>query len=149
MIRRLFTAVLRHRWAVLGLTMLGTAGGYMATRMVVPQYYGQATVWIESGRREGGADRGPIRSEQLLASFGWVDLLKSDVVLDSVVHTRRLYLSVGPGADSALFADFALAPRFAPGQYTLAVKPDGTYQLRNGSSNGDLCTPPNERRHRL
>jgi tyrosine-protein kinase Etk/Wzc len=123
--------VLRYKWAVLALTLVGTAGGYVASRSVAPQYVAQATVWIEGGRREGGADRGPIRSEQLLASFGWVDLLRSYVVLDEVVHTQRLYLSLRAGGDSALFSDFALAPRFAPGDYTLSVRGDGTYELRN------------------
>jgi tyrosine-protein kinase Etk/Wzc len=131
MVRRLVGAVLRYKWAVLALTLVGTAGGYVASRSVAPQYVAQATVWIEGGRREGGADRGPIRSEQLLASFGWVDLLRSYVVLDEVVHTQRLYLSLRAGGDSALFSDFALAPRFAPGDYTLSVRGDGTYELRN------------------
>ncbi|HEM45700.1 MAG TPA: hypothetical protein ENO23_01515, partial [Alphaproteobacteria bacterium] len=58
--RRLFAAVLRHKWLVLALTVLGAAAGFVATRFMPDQYTAQATVWIEGG--SGRGESGPIRS---------------------------------------------------------------------------------------
>jgi hypothetical protein len=45
-----------------------------------------------------GRDAGPIASGQLLGSaVGWLDLLRSHVVLDDVVRQWRLYLEPGRG----------------------------------------------------
>lgn len=132
MLRRVVSAVLRYRWGVLAVLLLGTAGGYGASRFVPAEYRAQATVWIEVGQRAGGRDRGPIRSEQLLDSYGWVDLLKSYVVLDDAVRRERLYLTLSNPADSALFSNLQLAERFAPGEYTLTTRADGTVELHTG-----------------
>jgi capsular exopolysaccharide synthesis family protein len=130
MIRRLLTAVIRHRWAVIGMTILGSGAGYAASRYVHPVYRAQGSLWIEVAP-EQGRDRGPIRSGPVLESFGWVELLESFAVLDNVVRDQRLYLSTPP-ADSGLFASFHLAERFAPGSYRLDLRADGTYELKSG-----------------
>ena len=129
-LRRILSAVMRYRWAVIGVVLLGTAGGYTASRMVPAEYSAQAAVWIEMGPRPGVRDRGPIRSEQLLDSYGWIDLLKSYVVLDEVVRRERLFLSLNDPADSAVFKNLQLADRFAPGAYTLSVHSDGSFDLQ-------------------
>ena len=129
-LRRVLSAVLRYRWAVIGVVLLGSAGGYTASRMVPAEYQAQAAVWIEISPRPGVRDRGPIRSEQLLDSYGWIDLLKSYVVLDEVVRRERLYLSLSDPADSTVFTNFQLAERFAPGAYTLDIHGDSTFELQ-------------------
>ena len=130
MLRRIMSAVLRYKWAVLAVLLVGTAAGYGASRLVTPQYRASATVWIEGGGREQqGRQGGPIRSERLLDASGWVDLLKSFVVLDEVVRHERLYLTLKNPADSALFAGFQLADRFAPGTYTLTTSQNGSVEL--------------------
>jgi len=86
----------------------------------------QATIWIEVGNdRRAGGGLGPIRSSQLLDARAWIELLRSYVVLDSVVQERHLYLGFGGPADSAAFAAFSLAERFRPGHYRLAVDDAG------------------------
>ena len=82
--RRHGTAVWRHRWWILGLTVLGTIGGVGASRVLPPRYLVQATIWIQSSEARGTPDRGPIGANQLLAPTAWGDLLKSYVVLDAV-----------------------------------------------------------------
>lgn len=132
MLRRVLSAVLRYRWTVLSVLVLGTAGGYAASRFVPAQYRAQATVWIESAPQTGGRERGPIRSAQLLDSYGWVDLIRSYVVLDDAVRREHLYLTLRTSADSALFRNFALSDHFAPGEYTLTTRADGTFELQAG-----------------
>ena len=125
--RRYLSAVVRYRWWVLLLSALGFGAGFAVTRILKPSYMAQATIWIEAGneRRGGGVDQGPIRSSQLLDARAWLDLLKSYVVLDSVVRERQLYLrSIGLGS-SATFASFSLAERFRPGKYRLDVDDSG------------------------
>ena len=70
-------------------------------------------------------EQGPIRQVQLLASGGWVDLLRSYVVLDQVVSSQRLYLTAPAGLDSTVFAEFSLRERFLPGTYRLSVDQAG------------------------
>jgi tyrosine-protein kinase Etk/Wzc len=124
--RRYWSAVIRHRWWVLLFSSLGLAAGVGAARILKPHYLAQATIWIEVGNdRRGGGGAGPIRSSQLLDAGAWLELLKSYVVLDSVVRERHLYLRFGAPADSTAFASFALAERFRPGQYRLTVDDAG------------------------
>jgi tyrosine-protein kinase Etk/Wzc len=134
MIRRLITAVLRHRWAVLALTILGTGAGYAASRFVRPVYRAQASLWIETGPEQGSRDRGPIRTAPLIGSFGWVELMKSFVVLDEVVREQRLYLWPHQASDSTALAGLHLADRFAPGVYRLEIRADSTFMLRAGKA---------------
>jgi capsular exopolysaccharide synthesis family protein len=119
---------------VIGVTLAGTAAGYAASRFVPAVYRAQAALWIESGRQGGGRERGPIRSAELLDTYGWVELLKSFIVLDEVVREQRLYLSVGRGADSGLFDGLHLAPTFTAGPYRLEIQPNGDFELRSGES---------------
>src|SRR6058998_4085638 len=81
--RRVLSAVLRFKWLICGVTVLGTTAGFGVARFVRPQYGAQSTIWIdatESERWGQGQDRGPIRQGQLLDPQAWVDLLKSYVV---------------------------------------------------------------------
>ena len=123
--KRYLAALWRFKWLVLVVVVAGTSAGVAATRFVHPQYQAQATIWIEgSGAEPGG---GPIRPSRLLQSQAWVDLLRSYVVLDSVVRELRLYLNQSSPADSALFAGFNLKQRFIPGEYLLTIDAPGTH----------------------
>jgi capsular exopolysaccharide synthesis family protein len=125
--RRYIAALRRYKWLLVVAPALGTAGGAVAGRVVRPEYLAQATIWVEAGGRvTGGMDRepGPIRTSGLLESQGWMDLLKSYVVLDHAVGTLRLYLHHA-AEDSTLFRGFALRERFVPGAYRLEVGRDG------------------------
>ena len=80
---------------------LGTLVGVGGARLLPPRYLAQATIWIQASEPRG-ADRGPIGADQLLAASAWADLLKSYVVLDSVVRELRLYLHPDRSALPAL-----------------------------------------------
>jgi len=122
---RYVAALWRYKYLILLVTLVGSAAGVLAARYVVKEEYeAQATIWIEatSGTQTGRGS--PIRSELLLQSFAWVDLLKSYLVLDSVVVEEKLYLEV-EGADVASLAGFGLKQRFRPGKYRFVVGPEG------------------------
>lgn len=129
--RRMLQVLLRYKWAVVLVTMLGTAAGVWATRLVDPQFQVQATLWIDQPNpRQGGRERGPIRTSQLLEPVAWVDLLKSYVVLDHVVREMRLYLQLPSPQDTAVMRSFGLTDGFRPGAYQFTAYDNGTYELQ-------------------
>ncbi|HVH10754.1 MAG TPA: GNVR domain-containing protein [Gemmatimonadales bacterium] len=132
--RRVGAAVLRFRWLILAVTLLGGLVGVAATRILSPVYVAQGTIWIdESGRGDArGAVRGPIGPGQLLEREAWVDLLRSFAVLDYVVRAERLYLTVRP-ADRAALAPFDVAEHYRPGEYELAIDPSARYTLADAN----------------
>jgi len=121
--RRAWSAVKRHKWIVLACIVLGTAGGVAAFQFVPLKYVAQATVWVETP--PGRDDRGPIQQGQLLASIGWVDLMRSYTVLDEAIRRERLYLKPANAADAPFFRDFELDTRFALGNYKISVSASG------------------------
>jgi capsular exopolysaccharide synthesis family protein len=121
---RYLAAVRRYRYWVVLTTVVGFAGAVGATRLLKPQFAAQATLWVETSSRED-ASRGPIQPDQLLAAQGWVDLLRSYVVLDDVVRQMRLYVQPDREADSSTFAGFAIDNQFLPGEYRLSVDATG------------------------
>jgi succinoglycan biosynthesis transport protein ExoP len=126
--RRMFAALGRYKWLVLGCSIAGLAAGVGISRFVPPRYRVQATIWIDIGdpRSQGGSrgQSGPIRPDQLLPGAAWLDLLRSYVVLDTVVSELRLYLSTRP-ADRILFETFRLKDRFRAGEYRLELEEGG------------------------
>jgi tyrosine-protein kinase Etk/Wzc len=128
--RRMLGAVLRYKWMVLGLVIVGSTLGVLGSRYVPPVYVAQATVWVPTQQRDS---RGPIQQEVLFDSRGWIELLKTSfVVLDDVVRDLQLYLQPASPEDSAAFASFRLQDRFVPGSYGLVVSPDGQrFDLRS------------------
>lgn len=124
--QRYFAAVARYKWMILAVTLVGTGAGWIGTRFVPLTFVAQATLWIEGGSR---ALEGPIRTPELLQPEAWIDLLKSYVVLDSVVLARRLYIRYEP-ADRALFTSFDVREGFRAGDYVLTVDDAGaSFQL--------------------
>ena len=131
--RRVFSAVLRFKWLICGVTVLGTMAGFGVARFVKPQFGAQATIWIDATEKERwgqGQDRGPIRQGQLLDPQAWVDLLKSYVVLDQVVRDQRLFVSPKSRADEHVLATLQVTGQYRPGTYRLKVDSDRrTYTL--------------------
>lgn len=123
-LERPIAAIRRYKWLLLGIVALSVLGGILATRLVDPEYEVRATIWINS--ETPLAERsGPIRSNELLNAEAWVELIKSYRISDAVVRKLSLYVKPKDGADSAVFATFAVADRFVPGTYNLAVDEDG------------------------
>jgi len=126
--RRLRSAVLRYKWVVLLMVLLGVGAAFAATRVMHPVYRAQANVWVDvPGRNgEGVSDtRGPIRQGALLDADDWVELMRSYIVLDQVVRDLRLYLGVKRPADRPSLKGFDVEDVFRPGVYRLSVGEDG------------------------
>jgi len=119
---RMISAVLGRKWIILLVTVLGTGGGIVASRFVDPLYEAQSTMWVEIGGE--AADRGPIRTGELLQSTAWVELLKSYTVLDHAVQTQHLFIETAEELN--LFSSFELGERFRPGKYRLQIDKAGT-----------------------
>lgn len=127
---RYVSAIRRYKWMMLAVTLVGTGISVVATRFLKPEYLATATIYIEPVPD----DAGPIRGAELLRSYGWLDLLTTGVVLDSVAVTQRLYLTPANAKDSLVFAGFALADRIATGNFLLRVDVTGrNWSLATGS----------------
>jgi polysaccharide biosynthesis transport protein len=120
--RRVRSALWRFKWLVVTLPLLAAVGGYGASRFIKPFYTARATVWINrqseftTMQAPQGAPFGP---------DAWIDLMRSYVVIDSVVSERHLSLSVQP-FDSALVSSFAgVEARLTPGRFELTVDSAG------------------------
>jgi capsular exopolysaccharide synthesis family protein len=116
--RRYLATLLRFKWLILALTILGTAAGAAATRYIRLQYQAQATLWIEVGSQRTG----PIQQERLLGSRAWIELLRTFEVLEHVVRDQRMYVS----PRDSIFSALNLGERFRPGSYQLVASDDGT-----------------------
>jgi capsular exopolysaccharide synthesis family protein len=112
---RFAAAIKRYRWLVLMVALIGTALSVLGSRFVKPEYTVTSTIYIETPTDKSG----PIRAEELLNSVQWVELLKTNAVLDSVVQRQALFITPSHVRDSSLFKGFALGSRFRPGRYTV------------------------------
>lgn len=126
-IGRYARAVRRHKWLVLGTTLLSVGAGVGLARVKLqPTFIARASVWIQVPSAKVAREPGPIWSGQLPISSGWSELLRTNIVLEDVVRRRRLYLDYKDAADSDLFATFDIKQRVRPGTYRLAVNDSGT-----------------------
>ena len=119
-VRRVVAALNRYKWLIGVLALIGVAGGAVASRYVDPDYQVQSTLFIPNNP----STRGPIREEQVFDAQGWIGLLRTYAIADSVVLKLALYVEPEKVADSTLFRSFQLnarGQRFFPGEYTLAV----------------------------
>ena len=118
------SALLRHKWLILGCALLGTCAAAVASRFVKPRFDVQATIWISSDTPQG-RDTGPLRAEELLSTSAWPDLVRSFVILDPAVEAQALYLTPERLEHHPLFTGFRLSDRFRPGEYRLHIDPSG------------------------
>jgi capsular exopolysaccharide synthesis family protein len=117
-LERPIAALRRYKLLALGVFVLAVAGGIAATRFIKPKYEVRATIWIET-QAPMQEKTGPIRSDELLDSQAWVELLRSYRIADAVVQKLALYVRPDNDADSTLFRNFGIADRFIPGAYEL------------------------------
>ncbi len=137
--RRWAWVLWRRKWWILGATALGTALAIVSARGHQPIYQTSAMVWVE----EPEPDRA-IEVTNVFSTAGWIDLLQSYAVLDSVVHDLRLYLRPGPGSSRALFQSFELLDNTVSGQYRFVVRADSTYALLDSEGNQIQISRPGE-----
>src|SRR2546422_2769060 len=139
--RRVVTAIRTYRWLVIAVTGVGTLAGIIGARSLKPTYQARATVWLEIPDPSAHErDQGPFQSGQLLGTAtGWLDLLRSHVVLDDVVRQWRLYLKPQSAADSAALATLAVSGDVRPGRYRLQVDATGhSFRLLDVDENAVL-----------
>ena len=125
-VRRLFESLWRWKWLVAGCTLLGVAGGLVASRFVQPEYEVEATIWLEEDNQTGA-----LRGQDPLAGEGWSNVFRSNTVVGPVVDAMQLYLLPRSleGIDSTAFASFELGGPVVGGDYTLTTGRDGSYEL--------------------
>jgi succinoglycan biosynthesis transport protein ExoP len=123
---RYIEALRRHAVLIAAIAIAGSVLGIFAVRRIQPIYDVQATVWVTSS---DPAQTGPIRSQQLLPSRSWVELLRSYSIVELVVRRLRLNVHYPVSADSVLFAGFESMPTLRPGQYVLKTERTGQYTL--------------------
>src|SRR5256885_4971928 len=100
-----FGAVRGRKWTVIAITLLGTAAGLFASRLLHPPYSATALLWFETKDRAAAArdPRSASEADELLNPSGWIDLVESNAVLEEVVRQRRLYpRPPAPGGSSPL-----------------------------------------------
>src|SRR5258708_31093062 len=126
--RGILSSLLRFKWVVALIVIVGLSAAVAATRVLRPIYRAQANVWVDVPDRRGDAAsdaRGPIRQSALLDADAWVELLRSYVVLDQVVKDLGLYVDVKRPSDRASLDGFQVNDTFTPGDYRLTVGADG------------------------
>jgi polysaccharide biosynthesis transport protein len=130
--QRYVTALKRFKWLVLLIGVAGTAGGFMATRVIKPEYEVHATIWVSTDDRER-SNSGPIRAADLLQGASWVDLLRSFKILDKVVVNLKLYVAAS-NTDLPLFTDVEIDERrLRPDEYVLFIDNTGRHYSLTGS----------------
>jgi capsular exopolysaccharide synthesis family protein len=122
-LHRYSSALLRHKWMIVGLGLLGLAAGAGVSRLIKPIYEAQASIQIVIPERD---QRGPIQTSSLFGARGWIEISRSFEVLDEVVRRRRLFLQPTNAADSMSFMGFELAESFTPGDFMVGTNADGS-----------------------
>lgn len=129
---RLGRLLWKKKFWLLGTVAIGLGVGWVASRLVAPEYLTATTLAIED---QGAAKSGPIQAGQILPVDGWTDVFVSRAVLSPVVEEMGLQLRVLEGADRSTFASFRAMEDVAPGEYVLAVGSGGSWTLtRAGES---------------
>jgi capsular exopolysaccharide synthesis family protein len=132
LVKRTISAIVRFKWMILAILILGSGAGFVAMRFQHPVYESRSRIWI--GQNSGGSGAvGPIRQGQLLDNSGWQSLLVSGAVLDPVIKNLRLYLTLVHPEDSIAFSNFNYGRNLAPGTYKLGLDESGRgYVLSDG-----------------
>ncbi|MEX0837109.1 MAG: hypothetical protein WD101_02165, partial [Gemmatimonadota bacterium] len=125
-LRRYLYSVLRYKWWVVAAGIIGVVGAGAAWQLTPVGYTASGSLWLEVQPRGGGGtgDVTPIRASGLLEAGAWIELLRSNSVLDSVVVQEKLYVNA-PLEHRDAFETLGLADQFRPGRYVLEVGPDG------------------------
>src|SRR5256885_9595721 len=122
-----FGAVRRRKWTVIAITVLGTALGLFASRLLHPPYSATALLWFETKDRAAAArdPRSATEADELLNPSGWIDLVESNAVLEEVVRQRRLYLRPPEAAQSSPLPTLPLARAPPPPAPPPSLDPGG------------------------
>ena len=120
--QRYLSAVLRRKWIILIVTLIGTAAGVFATRFVQLTYRAETRLWVQADQ---GPNQGPIRDAQLLESTGWLDLLRASTVLEPVVKEHKLFVTPTQEVDRPIFERLDIDETARSRSLVLQVSGDG------------------------
>src|SRR5690348_684905 len=134
---RYLAAVKRYSWLVALVTVVSLVGAFGVTKIIPPKYLAKGTIWIQGEGTPGSQRSGPIQAGDLLPSGGFVNLLRSFIVLDEAVKRAHLYFAPAPGTDTAIFSGIGIADRLRPGKYKLTVD-QGARQFMLATDAGDI-----------
>ncbi|HET9603731.1 MAG TPA: polysaccharide biosynthesis tyrosine autokinase [Gemmatimonadales bacterium] len=125
---RMFSAIRRFRWLIIAIVLAGTGIGLVATHFIKPVYNVTSTIWIRSAENQ----REPNQGKGIVEGQNWVELLTTNVVLDTVVVKEKLYLEPKSVEDTTLFKGFEGQWPWRPGEYVLQMSPNGSsYVLKD------------------
>ncbi|MGH7559669.1 MAG: GumC family protein [Gemmatimonadales bacterium] len=128
---RYAAAIVRRKWFVVFITLLGTALGIISAQFLDPRYSAKALLWIETPARESARDPILDAGGDLVNPPSWVELITSYAVLDEVVRSLHLYVRARDPIDAPAFATFEARKNLRPGRYQLAIDGGGkTAELR-------------------
>jgi capsular exopolysaccharide synthesis family protein len=125
-ITRILGAIVRYKWLIVGLCIVGGIFGAIATRFVEPTFEVRAKVWIMAPKPTNGPQpSGPIRADELLPQTSWAELFQSFAIMDSVVAKRGLAATPENPKDRPVFVRFATSERPRIGDYSLTIDAKG------------------------
>lgn len=125
---RMMAAIRRFRWLIVAIVVLGTVAGIVATRFIDPVYTVTSTIYIENADEARSENQG----DGLVSGQNWVELLGTNIVLDSVVTQEKLYLLPSDVKDTTLFQEFVATWPWRTGDYVLETDPTGRrYTLKD------------------
>jgi uncharacterized protein involved in exopolysaccharide biosynthesis len=73
-LERAVSAIRRYRWLIVAIFLVAVGAGFVATRFIAPNYDVHATIWIQA-ETPMSQRVGAFKSEELLSSQAWVELL--------------------------------------------------------------------------
>lgn len=131
-VRRWRDTALRIKWVLVAVVAAGVVAGVGATRIVEPEYLVRSTVYL-GARRDAQAQGGPIREGEFVQREGWVDVLRSNRVLEPVVERLRLWRWTKDSTGSAVFGTMVPQTGARGGTFTLRIIGGGTrYEVLRG-----------------
>ena len=98
---RYVSALKRYKWLIAIMTLVGVAGGVVATKFITPTYQVDTTIVIG----ESPDPKGPVRPQVTLREEAWRELLLSFAILDPVARQ-----AVAPAQDASRAISSFIAP---------------------------------------
>ncbi len=113
-------ALWRYKFLVLIVFALGVGVAYYVADSVPAEFETAAAITVNNVRsRDGGVS--PLRTEGNMSALAWMQLIKSPVILDSVVKKLSLNVHYQNVGDSVLFAGLTTNEDLTVGDYTLVT----------------------------
>jgi polysaccharide biosynthesis transport protein len=121
-VKRYVAALLRYKWLIMAVTVVGTTASFFVGRNLPKTYQAEARFWFDKSKNPSS-----MFTDDLFKDDAWIALMKSYSVQDFVVGTRRLYIDHNEA--DRVFESFQTDTMFWPGEYKLVVKDNKMIEL--------------------